>query len=298
MSITVQCPGCFKSLGVRPQHLGRRVKCPSCGTVVSIPTAPEEEFEDKFEMPAPPPIKKKRTSPISKESIDKKTDDGVSRRSLRDIRIPLWGMIVAPSILSLLLGYYIGREHVKHQLFSAFSQGFGEIAKGVGEFNSGQIQELEDAEAEPPKPLPRFNIGQAYETETFSIAVTSAKIENPQVKQLGGDLSVAKEPGLILRFEIKNKDDRKVLEFFTDDGDCFSLVDDVGNTVQGVSYGLMADVVGAIKDELPPGASENHTEVFSVPLPKTEHLILTLDLSSLEAEGEIEFLIPAASIEK
>ena len=106
------------------------------------------------------------------------------------------------------------------------------------------------------------------------------------------------EPSLILHFQIKNKDERKVLTFSGgNDEDNFTFVDDVGNDVHG-SFRFMDQFVGTFFGDIAPGVSEAHAQAYSVPLPKTEHLILTVDLSSCDGEGKIEFKIPATEIEK
>jgi hypothetical protein len=56
MPITLSCP-CGKILRVADQHVGKRVKCPACQAISTVP-APESEPEPVFEIvePAPKPV--------------------------------------------------------------------------------------------------------------------------------------------------------------------------------------------------------------------------------------------------
>ena len=127
--------------------------------------------------------------------------------------------------------------------------------------------------------------------------MTRASIENPKIKSSFSDeFKVAKDPSLLLHFQIKNKDERKVLSFSNFDGSRFTLADDVQNGVDAMFW--QYEWEGKFFGDINPEMSETHVQAYSVPLPKTKHLILTIDLSSCGGEGKIEFMIPAASIER
>lgn len=57
MPISVQCPGCGKSLHGKDELAGKRVKCPKCGQIISIPailsSAPEATLTIPSPLPAP-----------------------------------------------------------------------------------------------------------------------------------------------------------------------------------------------------------------------------------------------------
>jgi DNA-directed RNA polymerase subunit M/transcription elongation factor TFIIS len=44
MPTSVRCPGCQSTLRVRPELVGKRVKCPKCGKPVQVPAEEEEEL--------------------------------------------------------------------------------------------------------------------------------------------------------------------------------------------------------------------------------------------------------------
>ena len=79
----------------------------------------------------------------------------------------------------------------------------------------------------------------------------------------------------------------------------FSLVDDVGNKVRGVSFGLGSRYENALKDSeaINPDSFVVHGEVFTVPLPKTTELFLTVDLAAFGDDGEARFKIDASEID-
>jgi hypothetical protein len=228
------------------------------------------------------------------------------------VAIPRTVLLVAPAVLSLILGYFIGRWHVGYQIRSAFtdvaksfSEGFTVDSNGSGDSSSepttlGSITSSPEPE---PEPVPQLMVGQTYSTDTYSITLDSAKIATTKVKDMMGDIGTGKNPDLTFAFTFKNLDDRRILRFREGNqflGGNFKLRDDVDNVIRGIDYGMMSKPVGVLtgSEDIAPGSSATHIELFSIPPPKTEHLILTVDLACLGGDGVIEFKIPAASISK
>ena len=154
-----------------------------------------------------------------------------------------------------------------------------------------------------PEPGPQLMVGQTYSTDAFSITLDSSKIATTKVKDMMGDIRTGKNPDLTFAFTFKNNDDRRILRFREGNqflGGHFKLRDDVDNVIRGIDYGLMSKPVGTLtgSEDIAPGSSVTHIELFSIPPPKTEHLILTVDLACLGGDGVIEFKIPAASLAK
>ncbi len=211
----------------------------------------------------------------------------------KSIPLPQWAIIAIPAIVTLILGYFIGQEHLKYQMRSAI----GDIANAFTGLRKGN-----PPGESTPVLLTQLMIGQTHRTKQFSLTLNKAKIETAKIKDMMGKIRTGKNPDLILSFTIANTDARKILrphlanQFMK----CFSLRDDVGNEIRGVNYGITSEPVGALtgSEDIEPGSSATHIEIFSIPPPKTEFLILTVDLACFEGEGKIEFKIPTTSIVK
>lgn len=168
--------------------------------------------------------------------------------------------------------------------------------------NTGSSPEPDSAPLPPAEPLP-LAIGQPHKTDQFAFTLDAAKIATTKLKTAMGDIREGKDPDLILSFTIKNLDDRRILQFREGNqflAGHFQLRDDVDNVIRGINYGIMSKPVGALTgtEDILPGATATHIEVFSVPPPKTEFLILTVNLACLGGDGEVKFKIPASSISK
>src|SRR5580700_7152378 len=48
MSLTVTCPDCDKTLRVKDEFAGKKLRCPGCSTVISIPVKSDESDDDDF----------------------------------------------------------------------------------------------------------------------------------------------------------------------------------------------------------------------------------------------------------
>lgn len=228
------------------------------------------------------------------------------------VAIPRTVLLIAPAILTLILGYFIGRWHVGYQIRSAFtdaaksfSKGFNIDSKSSGKSSSDSstLGSITSSQEPKPEPVPQLMVGQTYSADTFSITLDSAKIATTKIKDMMGDINTGKNPDLTFAFTFKNLDDRRILRFRKGNqflGGNFKLKDDVDNVIRGIDYGMMSKPVGALtgSEDITPDSSVSHIELFSIPPPKTEHLILTVDLACLGGDGVIEFKIPAASIAK
>jgi len=202
---------------------------------------------------------------------------------------------------------------VKYEIRSTFANAADAFSKSLGNGpfggskNAGSKSGLSSgkassAESPPAIEKPRqFNLGESVQEKGFTIALKDARIEAPVLKDIMGEDTKGKDRILILSFDFLNTDDRRILRFKEDNpfmASHFKLRDDVDNVIRGVSYGIGAKAKGALtsSDDIEPGKSASHVEFFSVPPPKTQFLILTIDLACLGGEGEVEFNIPANSI--
>lgn len=152
------------------------------------------------------------------------------------------------------------------------------------------------APAVEEKPL-TYRIGQPFENETVVLTLTSAKVEKPELKNFSGDKFRLKEDSLLVTFRIRNKQPRKVLNFYSGDigGDRIEAKDDVENSI---TNGPTRDLVGALRfgEDIPPETEVEHVDRFDVPLPKTEHVTLSFDMRIFQQSGIVTFQIDAGEI--
>jgi hypothetical protein len=89
MPVSLTCSGCKSTLKVRDDLAGKKVKCPKCATLLTVPAAEEEEFapveiDDPSDsvVDAPPPEKKSKPSRDDDDEDDRPR--GKSRRRDED----------------------------------------------------------------------------------------------------------------------------------------------------------------------------------------------------------------------
>ena len=146
-------------------------------------------------------------------------------------------------------------------------------------------------------------IGALHKAEGFSLALVESRIAPVELEASFGDGTYETDDKYIhFTFRVTNTDDRKILNYRKGNSfgpGYFSLSDDVGNRIRGVSFGISDDPIGTLSviDDIQPGESRTHLEVFTIPPPKTEHLILTVSLKSFGGDGRIKYKIPADRIQ-
>ena len=144
--------------------------------------------------------------------------------------------------------------------------------------------------------------GQLFISQSFQLSVTEAIIKKPRVKDLFGDIGEGRTDQLILTLQVVNTDERRILRYREANmflAGHFSLEDDVGNTIRGVTYGAGSEIVGALtgSDDILPGKTATHVEVFKKPPAATESLTLTVNLAAFGGEGQAKFVVPADKID-
>ena len=140
-----------------------------------------------------------------------------------------------------------------------------------------------------------------HKADSLWIQLTEAKVDYVDLKSLiGGATSQSTEKYLICKFQVRNADERKIVTF-NDAGigpNHFSMRDDVDNIIRGVSTGVSNQIVGAISSghDIQPGEEATVIKVFKVPPPKTEYVILSVDLAAFSKQGDARFKIEAKDI--
>lgn len=175
-----------------------------------------------------------------------------------------------------------------------------------------QMPQEEISRAEPPEdpsPAPEepaapepLVIGEAHNSGSLKIVLLNARIDRPKGKDIFDSVGVIDEPYLIFDFSITNSDDRKILRY-RDSGffsNIMRLTDDVGNVIRRIDYSFgMTKPVGALTgdEDIMPGQRVGHLALFAIPPPKTEYLLLTVNLEVFGAEGTVQFKILASQID-
>ena len=322
------CPNCQKAFDVPTEYLGKRATCASCKTkfVVTAPEPKATDLEDYalqavessfpawMSSPAQPQSVPIALAPIQSEplvtavqkpsQLPPPTPTQYKAKSKRFVDAKIWVPIVV-GLCSLVVGYFAGREHLKYQVRSTVQQAFQNAFPGIAAASKPASTPSVTKATQPPPELPPLSIGQQFQQTGFSLALTKATIAKAKLKSSFGDNTVeSDEDQLILSFTFSNTEDRKQRAFH-DGGSTFSssklrLKDDVGNVIRGVDFGFSAKLIGTLDSyhDIPPGESVNHIKVFSLPLPKTKYVVLTIDLTCLGGDGEMSYLIPMASISR
>ena len=211
------------------------------------------------------------------------------------------------SIVSLGLGYFAGREHLRYQIRSSFEDAGKKFAKdlkeGLGKAFSGEVAKEEEKKRPPAAKL---KLRQPFDTAEASITVTSARIDRPVLK--GGfrnSTSKHDEDCLVIGMSIRNKDSRKQLNLnyghpFGDN--TFTMHDDVGNKVDTTFFSRPGSdfvIVGAHPSykDVDPEQTVEHFVAFEPPLPKTKSLSLLIDKQLIGQDGIVQVDIPISEVE-
>ena len=286
------CPHCGAGFTVPASAEGKSAKCPKCSKPFTISFLESAPSVAPAPMPLPPGSGRAPHRAVA-----------AARPSSRRYSVPLWALITTPAVVALLVGYFAGREHLKYQMRSAFTNAGRAFAEGIRDSLPPGLQDSADKKEQEPEPPPRVSLGKVYDARGFTVQVTGASIRRPDVMDLSGESSPSENPLLVVEMQFTNNDDRKVVTFRDErglGGSVFRLKDDVGNIVRPVTFGFANKVVGALDKfaELKPEGSLKHVQVFDVPLPKTKSLALNIDLYCFEGKGEVEVEIPIEAVKK
>jgi hypothetical protein len=211
------------------------------------------------------------------------------------------------SLLSLVVGYFAGREHLRYQIRSSFQNAgkrfVEEIKEGMGQALGNAINPVEK---EPPKPKAQLKIGQPIDSAESSFVVTSARMEFPVLKGgIRGTASKHDEECLVVGLTIRNKDSRKQLKVSYGQPfgkNVFTMQDDVGNDVDTMFFSSPSTdytIAGSHPQykEIDPEQSVEHFVAFKRPLPKTKSLTLLIDMDLIGQDGIVQYDIPIEAVE-
>lgn len=150
----------------------------------------------------------------------------------------------------------------------------------------------------PKEDIESLQFNKTFVKDNVALKLTGFDIKNPEVEDMFGELNIGKKPALVVSISFTNLDDRKILRFEEQNSfspSNFKLRDDAGNAIRGIGYGVGSKIVGSLdgSEDILPGSTASHIEVFTVPPPKTKSLVLTIDLECVGRVGTVEFEIPA-----
>jgi hypothetical protein len=85
MPISVSCPDCDKSLKVKDELAGKKIRCPDCSGVVPIPAKKSKSDDDDFLDDMEPSTSKRKRRPVDDDDLldDDDDDEPVSKRRSR-----------------------------------------------------------------------------------------------------------------------------------------------------------------------------------------------------------------------
>ncbi len=273
MAFTINCPKCQTALKAAPEYVGKRANCRKCGEKFVIEQPVSSTSTEAIRLPVTPPL------------------TGGLQETLKT-----WWPVALVVTGAAAMGFYAGREHYKYQLSR-------DVKSVVEKFQQTIAQEKPQAASAsaPVAKVTRINIGDTYHGPSYSISLDSAMISKTLLRGLGRSQKMSDNELLNLFFSVANTDERKVLRISSDfiHRTAFRLEDDAGNQIRGVSFGFASRPEGSLQpaDDINPGTSVAHVEAFSVPLPKTKQITLTLNLGYFNDSGMLEIVIPASEIE-
>lgn len=312
------CPSCKARFVIPEGMVGKKAKCPKCGQpfIIAVadgqpPRTPVEPPKTASKQPEPSPPVAAPAGPPPYFEATVFTPPAIAApstpRSAKTVGLPAWALTVGIPLLTLVFGYFIGREHLKYQMRSAFADFGKNVAEGMRQIGAPglpvpALRAAADPVAPPPQ-VPKISLGEIHDAGQFTVQVAGAKIGPVRLRDFRDDSFESDSPYLGVAIQFRNKDERKSLRFSGTrafNTSRFQVRDDVDNIVRPVGFGITTKVVGAIEDveELNPEESLQHLAVFEVPLPKTQSLKLTIDLGCFDGEGEIQVEIPYDAVEK
>lgn len=308
------CPSCQARFVIPEGMVGKKAKCPKCGQpfIITKDESPPTQVRPTSSQaiaapPGPPAAASLSPSPAPTPSI-MTSDRTSSTPPARTVTLPWWVVTFGAPALALVLGYFLGREHLKYQMRSALADIGKDMAEGMKAIGRNAFPGMREGDSgdEPvaPKPqVPQIAMAETYDAGRFTVQVVAAKIGPTRLRDFRAETFDSDSAYLQVAVLFRNKDDRKSLRFSGEKGfniPRFQMRDDVDNIVRPVGFGISTKVVGAIPDmeELNPEESLQHIQVFEVPLPKTKSLTLTIDLGCFDGEGELKVEIPYEAVEK
>ena len=258
------------------------------------------DHRSSIEKPPPvqvatPEIRDGNTPLLNRRRVaaSKNPDADRSKRQIKG-----WHLVGA-SCLSLIFGFFAGREYLKWEIRSSFSAAGKAFSDGMSKAFSDNEPKPTLMKSEAEKSVPLYTVGKLHTTETFSVTLVGVRRDKIQRKGAFGT-HISDEDYLICDLKVSNPHARKILNFREGNSlsrGNFRLYDDVENDFMNIGGGFGDDIIGQISiiDDINPGESRNHIEAFKLPPANTPFLILNLNLACVGGDGWIQYKIPYKS---
>jgi hypothetical protein len=206
--------------------------------------------------------------------------------------------IILIILVSFAGGFFAGREHLKYELEASISAVGSAINESLKEtFSTNNSVKTKDASLSNSGSLVKnLKIGEIFSASTFNFQLEKISVDFITVNSFIGPKK-SDEKFLLLSFNLANSDPRKILEYFEHD-DTYCLADDVGNKIDPKHINLTDNVDGVTRyEKINPEQKLKFIKIFNLPLPKTESLLLTVDLKNLKSEEKLNIAVPIEMVE-
>src|SRR5271157_1305697 len=294
MPLRVSCPTCKSTFKVAEHYAGKHGKCPKCGTrfAFSTPSTPNETLPASLGdelSPATPPslsaLPERSPSQTPSANHTSSPETGFFRLVFRKGRRFHWSAMAAATLASLLIGYFLGREHVKYEIRTAIFGAGQAFSEGLqGSFGKGFRGPV--AQASKPEPAVVQLRAPEKKGNEWVVAPIPARLGDVEVKVLSvkvappvisRGLKRDGEPGkpqLILTVEVSNRSQNRKIEYQTWAGaEMFlsrgfaTLEDNFGNSYNRITFSMFEGVPEGrvLSDSIYPGKSLSDVLLFEPP---------------------------------
>lgn len=161
----------------------------------------------------------------------------------------------------------------------------------------GSFRIAGESPEEEAEPLIRgVPFGQWAKSDKVQFRLTGASIANVKVhRPILNEIAWSENKFVVVNLEIQNLDDRRILRMSRAFGrQPFGMVDDVQNVIRPINFGVTAQPIGQITadDDIAPESTVKTIAVFQIPPPKTEYLLVAVDMTLFGGKGRLFLKLP------
>lgn len=311
------CHGCSSSIKYTEKHAGRRVRCPKCQQPIQLPAiampvqsgvllAADAHSCPPGAIPSPPNSEKKSCQycgetvrAVAKkcrfcgEFFEKEGQSGESFRPSSKFLI-VSSVVAAGALLLCLFGLFL---FLKGRVAADSSGQSQSSVKQLGSTSNGFV--VPSAAEIGFEAINQFAEGHEFKSERISILV-HASWNDVHLYDKDANENWIRNRVLELFVSVNNLHDRKTLRLADENAyrpHHFHVFDDVGNVVAGKDYAPYS-LQSEIQDQIKP--QEDLTGLlfhFEDPLPKTEYLVVHVNLAAFGLDGHAAFRLEMSDLQ-